>query len=479
MTAVAEGAALFAESIDWSSQSRGRKGARGALTAEGPLALTLNFLARTPDSKARIVAKLAGRPQPGAEFQIDSLDTGWSSGRIALHDGSTAEVVLAKPGDNTFKVFVFDSQGGPIALKQDRVVIARTAASVDAIPASHSIAIEVRQKIGGRSVLDYLVREGDRLPKKGRKHFKAEESLIATSAGSLNFKLWEGEVADPITDNRFIGMFQIRGSDFENGVIPAGAELVCEYEVQDSGAIRLEVTVSSIGSSFPSGHNYYSRQEGQIDYTKAFQLIEEQTEITRARLDDMAAKIEDSRFDQARTKLEQASLKPGESDPETTKQALDHVQEAKRLLAQTRKDHLKDIRQMELGRAIAVFDKYVRQYARPSEASAFDNLSKTAQRAIDSGGPEFESHLDALRGKGFMILWRQDWFVIDRFKKLTQSPYLFPDAGRHSELVGRGIEALNANDIRALRDVVGDMDLSRVGSDGEDEMMAGVNIVLG
>ena len=106
-------------------------------------------------------------------------------------------------------------QGGPVALGQDKIVISRTAASIDAIPASHSIGVEARDKIGGRLVLDFLVREGDQLPKKGKKSFKAEESLKAGSAGSIKFKLWEGEIADPITDNRFIGMFEIKGSDFD------------------------------------------------------------------------------------------------------------------------------------------------------------------------------------------------------------------------------------------------------------------------
>ena len=52
MTAVAEGAAVFAESIDWKSQSRGRKSTRGALSTGGSLDLSFNFIARTPDSKA-------------------------------------------------------------------------------------------------------------------------------------------------------------------------------------------------------------------------------------------------------------------------------------------------------------------------------------------------------------------------------------------------------------------------------------------
>src|SRR3546814_11362101 len=88
-----------------------------------------------------------------------SLDTGWSSGRIALKDGAGIELNLTKPGDNTFKVFVFDSNGGPVSLREDKIVIARTAASIDAIPASHSVGVEARDKVGGRLRLDYLVRE--------------------------------------------------------------------------------------------------------------------------------------------------------------------------------------------------------------------------------------------------------------------------------------------------------------------------------
>ena len=306
MTAVAEGAAVFAESIDWSSQTRGRKNSRGAISAGGALDLSFNYIARTPDSKAKIVAKLGGKAADGAEFQIDSLDTGWSSGRLALKDGASIELSLAKPGENVFKVFVFDSKGGAVALREDKIIISRTAASIDAIPASHSIGVEARDKLGGRIVLDHLVREGDQLPKKGKKTFKSEESLKAGSTGSIKFKLWEGEISDPVTDNRFIGMFEIKGSDFDDGVIAAGAELVCDYEILDSGNIKMEVSVPSIGGLFHSGRNFYSRQDGQIDYTKASKLVEEQSEHAMARLEEMASKIDDPKLDQAREKLEQA-----------------------------------------------------------------------------------------------------------------------------------------------------------------------------
>lgn len=480
MIAVAEGAAVFAESIDWGSQNRSRKSGRGALSAGGGFDLSFNYMARTPDSKAKVVAKVGGKVLEGAAFQIDSLDTGWSSGKVALKDGAVVEVPLSKPGENQFKIFVFDAAGGPVKLGQDKVSIARTAAQIDAIPASHSIGVEAREKIGGRLILDYLIREGDQLPKKGKKAFKAEESLRSGAAGSIKFKLWEGGIDDPVSDNRFIGMFEIKGSDFSDGVIAKGADLVCEYEVLDSGNIVLEVTAPSIGGSFHSGRNFYSRQEGQIDYTKASKRLEEESERVGGRLEEIASKVDDPKLDQARERLDRAAAaKGGEGDPESAKQAMDDIQEAKKLMAQARKEHLKVIRQIELDKAVAFFDSHIRQHARPAEAGSFDNLAKTAQRAIDNNSGDFESHLDELRGKNFMILWRQDWFVIDRFKWLSVDAYLFPDAAEHTQLCDLGKQALQANDMDKLRQVVAHMDSVRVGSASEDDMVAGSNILVG
>ena len=118
----------------------------------------------------------------------------------------------------------------------------------------------------------------------------------------------------------------------------------------------MEVSVPSIGGSFHSGRNFYSRQEGQIDYSQASKLVAEQSEHAMQRLEEMASKIDDPRLDQAREKLEQAeSIKSGETDPELAKQAMDNVQEAKRLLALARKEHLKDIRQLELDKTISFY----------------------------------------------------------------------------------------------------------------------------
>ena len=480
MTAVSEGAAVFAESIDWSSHNRGRKSGRGSVAASGSLDIGFSYVARTPDIKAKIIAKLGGKAADGASFQIDSIDTGWSSGKIALKDGSGIDVPLNKPGENLFKIFVFDAAGGPISIDNNKITVTRTAAQIDAIPASQSIGVEAREKLGGRFILDYLVREGDQLPKKDKKTFRADETLRAGAPNSLKFKLWEGQIEDPVSDNRFIGMFEIRGSDFSDGVIAKGAELHVEYEVLDSGNIVLEVTVPSIGGNFHSGRNFYSRQEGQLDYTDAAKRVSDEASAVASRIEEVAGKVSDPKLDQARERLERASnAEQVEADPESAKQAMDDIQEAKKLLAQARKENLKVIRAMDLDHCVSFFNETVRQYSRPVEATAFDNLVATARRAIDNNKGDFESHLEDLRGKNYDILYRQDWFVIDRFNWLAQSPHLFTNRTEFLELIAQGKKALEANDMEKLRLVTGHLGFVRIRIGGDDQILSGSNILVG
>ena len=480
MTAVAEGASLFAESIDWSSQSRSRKNTRGQLASNGELNLSFNYIARTPAPKAKIVVQVKGDVVSGAEFQVDSLDTGWSSGRIPLKNGASLDVVLTRNGENLFKVFVFDAVGGPISIGENKISITRTAATVDAIPASHSIAIEVLDRLGGRPVLDYLVRSGDPLPKKGKKIFKSGEALKAGSASSLNFKLWEGEIEDRITDNRPIGVLKISGSDFEDGIIPAGSDLECEYEILDSGNIVLEISVPCIGSTFNSDRNFYSRQEGQMDYSSAAAMVTEEGQRTMGRLDEIEDVVEDPKLEQARQKLETAlSLDENETEIEKSQEAMEKVYEAKKLLAQVRKEHLKEIRQLELDRTVEFFNGHLRQYARPSEENAFDNLTKIAQRAIERNDKAFENHHRELTGKNIELLWRQDWFVVARFNKMVGSPHLFTDQSKFIELVRVGNEFVRKEDIDGVRSVIAQLFSIQISDSSVDDMFDAANIIRG
>lgn len=232
--------------------------------------------------------------------------------------------------------------------------------------------------------------QSDPLPKRGKIPFKATESLRAGAANKIRFKIWEGEVKDLPYDNRYIGEFSITGEDFENDVITAGSDLICEYEILDSGNIILKVSVPSIGASFDA-RNFYSRQSGEVDYTQAAKQVSHEAEKLKERLDAVAEKINDPKIDEAFEKLDQASdISEEETDPETSKRAMDNIHDAKKLLAEIRQKNLKEIRQIDLDKCIEHFEP-LRELARPTEISSFDSLVKTAQRSIDNNGTDFET----------------------------------------------------------------------------------------
>ena len=452
MTAVAEGAAIFAESIDWGSENRGRKSNRGEISAGGKINLGFNFISRTPDSKAKIVAKITGELISGTEFQIDNLDTGWSSGKIKLKDGVALEVELHKSGENTFKVFVFDAKGGPIKFENNKIIISRTAATIDAIPASSSIGIQVTSK--NITSLVYLVREGDPLPKKGSYKFRANEALKANSQGSLNFVLREGEIKKA-EDNKFIGVFKINGSDLEQGEIKENDELICDYEILDSGLIKLLVSVEKIKSSFLSKENFYVSQEGKIDFSDASKKIKDEVKTILEKISEMSRKIKDPKIDKAKEKVDMASdIDDNSSDPETAKQAMDNIQDAKKILAEVRQSNLKTIQQIDLDYWKEYFETAVKEYSRESEIQSFNSLFISAQVAIDKETGEFDNIIGNIKSNMWEILWRDDSYVISILEQAKEHPSNYTDKSKYQMLISQANEALVSKDMKKLREIV-------------------------
>ena len=478
MTAVAEGASLFAESIDWSSHSRSRKSSRGQLKSSENIPITFNYISRTPDSRTKIAVHYK-ESNKNYEFQVDSLDTGWTSGRIALKRGVVIEISLSILGDNTFKVTVFDENGRPINLNNNKITITRTAATIDGIPASYSIGIEVLEKLGGRPILDYLVRSGDMLPKKGKKVFKAAETLKAGEEKSLNLKLWEGDIEDPITDNRPIGVLKISGNDFYEGIIPAGADLECEYEILDSGNILLEVSVPCIGGTFKSGKNFYSREEGQIDFSNAGQIVFDEGKEISDRLEEMSETVDCDDLDLAKAKLEAAlNFDKEHAETETTQEAMEKLYEVKKLLAKIRKKHQKEIRELELNKSIELFNS-VQEFATEEELNIHTKLVNAARQALSRDQKDFSNYLDEIRGQAFRIYWKQDEFVIGMFNSMKNEPHKFQNKSLFFSLINQGVNAINNRDITSLRQITFELLSNRIKEGSDSQFFDLANIVRG
>jgi len=476
MTAVAEGASIFAESIDWSTESHNRKAINEMVNTD--IDLSFKFTARTPNDVAKVMCVL-GKNLDGYTIQFTSLDTGWSSGNAVLKKNLMIDLPLFKNGENRFAVKVFDEFGHEKPIGNSIIVITKSLATIGAIPASHSIVVEALDKLGGVPVLDFLVNEGDALPKKGKKNFKAGQTLKAGSSDSINIKLWEGNIQSPITDNRFIGVLKITGTDIHSGVVPTGADIECEYEISDSGTINLEVAIPCIEQSF-NNHNFYSRQEGQLDLSDV-DSIAEQGRMVLDRIDSIAEKVDDPQLENARKKAElAANIDSQEScDPEDVQKANNELLDAKKLISKTRQDNLKVIRQMDLDSCVEFFDEVVRQYAKPAEENSFDNLTKTAQRSIERNDDDFDNILDNIKTKNTIILLRQDWFIVDWYQRATASAANYMDKAKFNELRRLGNQALADDDVDQLRMILFELLAIQIHSGSGDDMFNIANIVKG
>ena len=476
MTAVAEGASIFAESIDWASENHTRKAVNQVVKTDIPL--SFKYTARTSTDAAKIMCILENELN-GYTIQFTSDDTGWSSGNAALTNGLMISLPLSKNGENRFSVKVLNDFGREHALGTNKIIITKTLATIGAIPASHSIGVEVLDKLGGTPVLHFLVEEGDSLPKKGTVKFKAGQTLKAGTHDSINMKLWEGNIQSPIADNRFVGVFKIVGTDIDSGVIPTGADIECEYEMSDSGAIYLEASIPYIGASF-SNRNFYSRQEGQIDLADIDSIAEEGRHVLE-RIEVMAEKVDDPQLVDAKKKAERAANIDSQlqCELEDVQKANNELLDAKKLISKTRQANLKTIRQMDLDSCVEFFDEFVRKYARPAEEQSFDNLSRSAQRSIEHNYSDFDNYLDSMKKKNTIILLRQDWFVVDWYQNVIANTNNYIDIQKYDELKQEGNTALANDDIDKLRKILFELFSIQIHIGSGYEMFDNANIIKG
>ena len=474
MTAVAEGASIFAESIDWSTANHSRKAANAV--ARTNVDIAFKYTARISGDSARVMC-MTEQQYDGYTLIITSRDSGWSSGSIPLRNQAQTTLPLIKNGENTFDVKVLDNYGREVPIGVQRIIITKTLATIGAIPASHSIGVEMLDRLGGIPVYTILIHEGDSLPKRDTVTFRAGQTLKAGSNSTINIKLWEGNIESPITDNRFIGVLKIAGTDFSSGVIPTGADIECEYEMSDSGTITLDVSVPCIGASF-TNRNFYSRQEGQIDLNDVDDIAEHGQQVLD-RIERMEERLDDPQLEEARRKAENAATidqKPLH-DPEDVQKVNNDLLDAKKIMNQVRIKNLKTIRQMDLDSCRRFFDEVVRQYAKDNEAQSFDNLVRSAQRSIDRNDADFDNILENLKTKNTIILLRQDWFVVDWYKRATASGANYLDVNRFHDLKRLGDQAMANDDMDKLRQVLFELLSIKIDPDHSDSMFDVANII--
>ena len=460
MTAVSEGAAIFAETIDWSSTVHNRKGSHAEAQTSDDLGLSFKYDSRTTDNQAKIGVKMK-KNVSGYTFQICSVDSGWDSGMLPLQNGKLLRVPLTKNGVNTFEIFVYDDASRKVKLENEKITITQTKASIGSILASHSIGIEVKESaFNDNTTLDFLVKEGDKLPVEGKKIYKATETVKSGSGKAIVFKMWEGEITDDVTNNRYIGCMSISGDDFEYGTIKSGAELVFEYKINEAGSVNVNVTIPSLDdATFDSGKNFYKHDDEQLDMNDSdtIDTIASEGETVMNKADSMAENVNDERLTKVQKLAQEAiDLQDAPSiDPEAVKKNNDNLLEAKKLLDQVRKDNLRPMRERDLSEARTRFEEEIMPIATAVEKKEIRDMLNLAEKVIEREDKTFENTISSIHGKCTAIeFMRSDKFAVGLFQYYRQNRHLFVDKRKLAALVSEGEEAIANGEFKKLRNII-------------------------
>lgn len=470
MTAVAFGAAIYAESREWSEGATRRKSSRASTTVKGPIEIRYDFPSRVSEDRVRIRVKSSTKSTvDGHRLQIDTLE-GWTSGVMDIKDDFSVEVPVANSGDNRFRITVYDPSGAPVAAACSEITVSRTHASAAGIPAAHTLSVKVVETTSGheRNELEPLVTKGTLLPADGSKSFRAAKGIRGGQAGQIDIEVFQQADGVPEPElNLPVGSFQIDAeSDLEESeVLRKGDEIVVQWELDDNGLLRCAVNIPSLGRELESrnfytpnaGHQNFEGKDGASLANAALAGAERDLEALKTTLGGkVVADIEEmqQQVDNQRTALSQSL------DADTRRSVTEEARTIRQKISRLNHapENRADVLLREASERKDFFDSHVREDADATSVELFDRLSGTFHQAVRNGDvPGAERALQEMSGIIYGELWKNPSYLIYLFNTVRSDRHLSVDKALHDRLVSEGKRAVAANDIDELRHVLARM----------------------
>jgi molecular chaperone DnaK len=491
MTAVALGASIFAESRTWHGSDSFRKASRGSSTVSGPIDIRYDYPARTSEDYAKIRLKPDENcDNKGYRIQID-MQTGWTSGMVDVIGGTSVEVPLGILGENRLRVSVFEPSGKIMDAVSTTFSITKGYASAAAVPATQTMSVKVMEGVVGnaRNALEPLVEKGTPLPAKGSTRLRAGRDLKGGEVGHIPCELYQQAQGVPEPDlNLPIGEFAIKGTDIDAGQsILTGEDVIFHWKMNEWGILSVSVEIPSIGQIFDKGSFFASvaghrNFEGESGQELASGVLEETDRDLKKAEEVFSDEAQESieslrrRVNEQRIMLNQNQ--DGDARRQVTEQARFVQQELSRLRHSP--EHRKTALMTEMNELLKEFNSLVRDEASPVVIGRMEQLAETVRRSCERG--DRDSFHDAERAVGEMrdvlygMLLTQPSYLAFMFRSLCGDRYLAVDKSLHDLLVKDGEEAIENEDVKALRKALGRMMANRfeVGTNKAITALAGL-----
>ncbi len=473
MTAVAMGAAIYAEGRDWTAVTATSKKTRGSVASKGKVELRVDYPARSAEARVRIRVKPVDVAAAAAyRIQADT-DAGWSSGQIEITaQTDIRDVPLEKSGSTRVRLTVFDAGGVPDLQASQEVLIQRAEASSDGMPLMHGIAVKIIDGPPGaeRNILDLLVAKGTALPKAGVKRFRAAKDLRSGQDDSIDIALFEQAegVSEPDLSLP-IGVFRLTSDLLERGdVIRRGDEMFVNWTIDANGLLACRIEVPSVSASFDTQNMYVSAVgHRNFDGDDGIRIANDGISAARADLEALENALGTAVVKEAgaiRERLDRCVETLRLSHESDTSRS---ISEETRLIRQeiarirSRPEHEARVTRHELEDHVEFFANALAPHMDPKTGTqvhrlaglARDALDKNTQHAVGDARKTADEIAQIIR----IELFKSIGFWISVFDDEAMERHRAIDKLLHDELVKQGVKAVEAGNVDGIRKAVWQM----------------------
>lgn len=483
MTAVARGAAIYAEGRDWSAGTApaGKQGRRQESTGTE---ISYDYEARTSRDRGRIrvTAKNGGE---GLRVSAAASD-GRDYGERLVSESPVFSIQLGE-GETRVRMTVTDASGLAVADACRDLVIARVVAVAAGAPCTSTIAVKVEDSDGVRAinVLEPLVTKGETLPRQGTKVLRAARKIEPGQPEWIDVELFEQAQGVPEPEaNLLIGAFRLSGEDlpaYGRALMP-GEQVVLHWSVDDSQLIRCSIELPDHALHLRD-HSFYMDDLARIDFAahgrayatdaigRVHHKIDESGEVLLRHAPEELAELR-HRLEEQFDRLEITADADGFRS--IAEEARMIAQDASRLL------HRPELRAAVLRHDLENVDRMVRTLSATLSAAEWAEVAShrvTALQAIADGRFQVARRaietIDTIRVRALVA---QPDFLAAQFGWLRGRRYSAIDPARFDLHVRRGEAALAVNDAAALRQVNGELFglLPAMAEEGDVTALAGL-----
>jgi len=386
------------------------------------------------------------------EFVNAEVSPAWRSGKLGLApNGGFMTTLWAEKGrTNVFLIELCDASGTRRPTAPDRFPYTPAVVATD-LPLIHSLSVAL-----ANNEVERFVDKGTPLPARGMRFLRTAFEVRQGQAGDvIRIPVVEGE-NKRADRNRHIGMLEVRAEQVKRS-IPAGSEVEVTIIIDESRLVRAKAYIPILDEEFevllhlgsekgPDPANL--RREAEREKARLDKVRQEAQQTGDAPAQQALERIDRERMvHDVESQLDAAGVDPDAAD-KCEKRLLD---------LRVAVDEVEDCLEWpslvaEAKRVMAEGNRIVNEQGDHNDRRDFQKVEAEAKSALDSRDPDLlRQRVEAIRALVLRLLDRKGILQVIFFQQLRDMKPQMRDQVEADQLISRGLQAMNRQDIEGLR----------------------------